>query len=147
MSLVARSAFRFSRDGAPMLQVEDWMLDVAAGITAAVVPEVPAPGERQATSLAAAEPAPTIPADPVPAAVGEVAPPVVAAPPPEAVPPPPIPAAPEPPPLQSQAELDLFALFAHLADGFNGDQALADLLASDWAAQNGWQGAGGGPIA
>ncbi len=56
------------------------------------------------------------------------------------------PAAAEPPPAQSQAELDAFAQYAQLFDGFDGDQALRDLLGSDWAMSHGWGEAGFAPL-
>jgi len=126
LNLFSRSAFRFAWDGAPFLVFDDVTIDLPGGSPFAFAPG-PAPDEAPASRPGQVAPAPA--ADPQPASV------------------PAPPAAVEPPPPQSQAELDLFAQFAHLADDFNGDQALADLLASGWAAQNGWQGAGGAPIA
>lgn len=50
------------------------------------------------------------------------------------------------PPRQSAEELALFDQFAGMYGDFSGDQALVDLLGSDWAAENQWQSAGGAPL-
>lgn len=51
-----------------------------------------------------------------------------------------------PNPQSAPGESDLFAQFAGMYADFSGDQALSDLLGSDWALHNGWQGAGGAPL-
>lgn len=136
-NLFSRSAFHFAWDGTPFLVLDDVTIELPGGSPFAfahgpAVEEAPASGLGPVAAIQAPEAV-----EPAPPAI-EPAPVTVA----EAVPP----AAPEPPPVQSQAELDLYAQYAHLADGFNGDQALADLIASDWAAQNDWHGAGGTPL-
>lgn len=104
---------------------------------------VPQPAPAANPAAPAATEAVTAPeALPVEAPATVTEEPVVAAPPPPQDPDPALPPAP-----QSQAELDLMAQYAGLFDEFDGSQALDELLASDWAAQNGWQSAGGSPIA
>ena len=165
MSLSLRAPLLLAEDGVPLLRLGDAMFRLADGGLirfSAALPWQPedSPASQFLEPEAPTEPQPVPPVSvaapeepttsPVAAASTEppATPPIVEAMAPlEPEPAPAVTAAADAmPPQQSQEELDLFAQFANLYADFDGDQALANLLQSDWAAANNWQQAGGAPL-